>query len=331
MYEFPKRITQHKNETKALAIFLYYLKDFGIVRDIRENDYGIDLEYEFVIGENVIGRVIKIQLKSVSKINKKNPKIWNLKQSTLNYWAELSYRINTIVVAVNTIREEIYFTFPVFWDAIAQIDNTKKPKSIKFVKNEGNCEAAAILIHHMALIPTINEILLTHKNILGRIEEIIQFCSSSIYSDQFMEFEEFTELKRLLDDSSVLLWRAKIEEQFENYDKSKRWYTLDFFKNNTKDGILKYWDMKDKLNIIVIELFKELIRLRTKVLNSFCYWVVKDRDYLELAYKYNFKNFIADNIDDLIRNYSSIENDYLEKDYNEFVMKKINEYEQIEA
>ena len=102
MYEFPKRISQHKNETKALAIFLYHLKDFGIVRDIRENDYGIDLEYEFVTGENVTGRVIKIQLKSVSKINKKNPKIWNLKQSTLNYWAELSYRINTIVVAVNT-------------------------------------------------------------------------------------------------------------------------------------------------------------------------------------------------------------------------------------
>lgn len=331
MYEFPKRITQHKNETKALAIFLYHLKDFGIVRDIRENDYGIDLEYEFVIGENVIGRVIKIQLKSVSKINKKNPKIWNLKQSTLNYWAELSYRINTIVVAVNTIREEIYVTFPIFWDAIAQIDNTKKSKSIKFVKNEGNCEAAAILIHHIALIPTINEILLIHKNILGRIEEIIQFCSSSIHSDQFMEFEEFTELKRLLDDSSVLLWRAKIEEQFEDYNKSKGWYTLDFFKNNTKDGILKYWDMKDKLNIIVIELFKELIRLRTKVLNSFCYWVEKDRDYLELGYKHNFENFIADNIADLISNYSSVENDYLEKDYNEFVMKKINEYEQIKA
>ena len=144
-----------------------------------------------------------------------------------------------------------------------------------------------------------------------------------------MEFEEFTELKRLLDDSSVLLWGAKIGEQFGNYDKSERWFTLDFFKNNTKDGILKYWDMKDKLNIIVIELFKEVIRLRTKVLNSFFYWVVKDRDYLELVYKHNFENFFADNIDDLIRNYSSIENDYLEKDYNEFVMKKINEYEQI--
>ncbi len=331
MFEFPKRTTQHKNETKALAIFLYHLKDFGIVRDVRENDYGIDLEYEFIIGEDVTGKLIKIQLKSVCKINKKNPKIYNLKQSTLNYWAELSYRINTIVVAVNTIREEIYITFPVFWDVIAQIDNTKKPKSIQFIKNEGNCKAAAILIHRITLIPTINEILLTHKNILGRIDEIMQFCSSSIYSDEFMEFEDFTELKRLLDDSRVLLWRANIEEKLVNYDKSKEWYTLDFFRNNTKDGILKYWDMKNKLNIIVIELFKELIWLRSKVINSFYYWVNKDRDYIELVYKHNFENFIAYNIDALIRNYSSIKNDYLEKDYNEFVMKKINEYEQLKA
>lgn len=331
MYEFPKRIIHHKNETKALAIFLYHLRDFGIVRDVRENDYGIDLEYEFVAGENVIGRVIKIQLKSVSRINKKNPKISNLKQSTLNYWAELSYRINTIVVAVNTITEEIYCTFPVFWDAITQIDNSKKAKSIKLAKNEGNPEAAAILIHHMALVPTINEILLTHKNILGRIDEIMEFCGSAIYRDQFMEFEEFTELKRLLDDSSVLLWRVNMGERFENYNKSKGWYTLEFFRHNTKDGILKYWDMKDKLNVIVIELFNELIRIRSKVLNSFCYWVVKDRDYIELTYKHNFKNLIADNIDDLIRNYSSLENDYLEKDYDEFVMTKINEYQQIKA
>ena len=331
MYEFPKRVIQHKNETKALAIFLYHLKDFGIVRDIRESDYGIDLEYEYVTGERVIGRLVKIQLKSVSRINKKNPKIRGIKQSTLNYWAEISYRINTIVVAVNTVREEIFFTFPIFWDAIAQIDNTNKRKTIEFVKNEGDCEAAAILIHHIALIPTINEILLAQKNILGRIEEIIEFCSVSIYSDQFLEFEEFTELKRLLDDSRVLLWRAGIGKKFDNYDKSQEWYTLGFFKNNTKDGILKHWDMKDKLNIIVIALFKELIRLRNKVLNAFVYWAVKDRDYLELVYTHNFENFIADDIDDLIRNYSTVESGYLEKDYYEFVKKKIKKYENLEA
>ena len=327
MYVFPKRVKQHKNETKALAIFLYHLKDFGIIRDIRENDYGIDLEYEFTIDDSVVGKVIKIQLKSVSRTNKKNPKIRNLKQSTLNYWAELSYRINTIIVGVNTDREEIYFTFPVFWKAIAQIDNTNRRKSIEFEKTEGNCEVAAILIHHMALIPSINEILLIHKNVLTRINEIIEFCSFSIYCDQFQEFEEFEELKKLLDDSKVLLWRATIDKQFKNHHKTNSWYTLDFFKNNTKDGTLKYWDMYDKLNIIVIELFKELVKLRKRVIDSFCYLVVKDRDYLELVYKHNVERIIGDNLEDLIKNYASIENDYLEKDYDDFVINKINEFE----
>ena len=70
MYTFPKRVKQHKNETKALAIFLYHLRNFGIIRDIRENDYGIDLEYEFVINDMVVGKLIKIQLKSANRINK---------------------------------------------------------------------------------------------------------------------------------------------------------------------------------------------------------------------------------------------------------------------
>ena len=327
MYEFPKRIKQHKNETKALAIFLYHLRDFGIVRDIRESDYGIDLEYEFVTGEQVVGRIIKIQLKSVSRINKKNPKLGNIKQSTLNYWAEISYRINTIIVGVNTIKEEIYFTFPIFWDAICKIDNTRKRKSIEFAKTEGNCEAAAILIHHMALIPTINEILLIHKNILCRVGELLEFCSASIYVDQFMEFEEFTELKRLLDDSRVLLWRSKMGDKFEEYDKSSSWYTLDFFRKNTKDGTLKYWDMKDKLNIIIVELFRELIRLRNRVLDAFCYWCVKDGDYLELVYRNNFEKIISDNIDDIITKYSEVEHNFLERDYSDFVNKKIDEFE----
>jgi hypothetical protein len=89
--------------------------------------------------------------------------------------------------------------------------------------------------------------------------------------------------------------------------------------------------MKDKLNIIVIELFNELIRIRSKVLNSFCYWIVKDRDYLGLTYKHNFENIIVDNIDDLINNYWSLKNDYLEKDYDEFIITKINEYKHIKA
>lgn len=337
MYDFPRRVRQHKIETKALAIFMYHLRNYGgIIRDLRENDYGIDLEYEFVSGEHVVGRFLKIQLKGFDGIKNRNPRIRNLKQSTLNYWAQVSYRVNTIVVGVDVASERIYFTFPVFWDAISEIDNTKKRKSISFVNIGHNSEtvdvadsneAAAILIHHMALIPSIGELLLVHKNILARIDAILEFCSDCVYNDQFLEFEEFYELKRLLDDASVLLWRANIEKRFEGYDKTYSWHSLDFFRKNTRDGRLKYWDMRDKLDVIVVALLQELVSLRKKTIGSLCYWLVQDKNYLELVYKSNLAKLLGKTIEEVVIKYASIGNAYLEKDYNEFVLARIAELE----
>jgi hypothetical protein len=337
MYDFPRRVKQHKIETKALAIFMYHLRNCGgIIRDLRENDYGIDLEYEFVSGEHVVGRFLKIQLKGFDGIKSMEPRIHNLKQGTLNYWANVSYRVNTIVVGVDVASERIYFTFPVFWDAISQIDNTEKRKSISFVNLGSGSEsaeladtneAAAILIHHMALIPSIGELLLVHKNILARIGAILDFCSDCVYNDQFLEFEEFCELKRLLDDASVLLWRANIEKRFEGYNRTRSWHSLDFFRKNTRDGRLKYWDMRDKLNVIVVALLQELVSLRNKVIGSLCYWLCQDRDYLELVYKSNIAKLTGETIEEVVRKHASIGTAYLEKDYDEFVMMRISDLE----
>jgi hypothetical protein len=337
MYCFPKRVSQHKNETKALAIFLYHMRNFGgIIRDLRENDYGIDLEYEFVSGENVVGRFLKIQLKGFERVSSSNPKISNLKQSTLNYWAELSYRVNTIVVGVDVVRERIYFTFPLFWDTISGINNTNKRKSISFAKMGRSSakakiddlnQAAAILIHHMALIPTVGELLLRHKSVLGRINEIIELCSACLYNDQFLEFEEFDELKRLLDDASALLWRWDLKKRSEETEKKYSWHSLEFFRAGTRDGTLKYCDMKDKLNPIVVSLFRELASLRTKTLDGFCYWLVKDRDYLELVYKHDVSVLLGENIEEIIKNYGAGSDTYVAKDYNAFVTARINALE----
>jgi len=339
MYCFPKRVIQHKNETKALAIFLYHLRNFGgIIRDLRESDYGIDLEYEFVSGENVVGRFLKIQLKSFERVSSGAPKIGNLKQSTLNYWAELSYTVNTIVVGVDGVRERMYFTFPVFWDAISGINNTNERKSIAFAnmgRSSANADiddlnqATAILIHHMALIPTVGELLLRHKNVLARIGEIIELCSVCIFNDQFLEFEDFDELKRLLDDASALLWRQDLQKTHEGSDKKYRWLSLDFFRASTRDGTLRYLDMPDKLNPIVVSLLRELVSLRTKTLNGFCYWLVKDRDYLELVYKHNVSKLLGENIEEIIKNYGAGKCTYVEKDYDDFVIARINELEKL--
>jgi len=113
---------------------LYSLRNHGIVRSISTNDYGVDLEYEFVHNNQVSGKIIKIQLKGKKsvKVNRKNQiTISKLKQSTLNYWAELSFSSNVFVVIVDISTENIYVSKPIFWEAVALIDNTNKKKSIK--------------------------------------------------------------------------------------------------------------------------------------------------------------------------------------------------------
>jgi hypothetical protein len=240
------------------------------------------------------------------------------------------------VVGVDVVRERLYFTFPIFWDAISGINNTHERKSISFANMDRNSaktdiedlnQAAAILIHHMALIPTIGELILRHKSVLARIDEIIELCSACLYNDQFLEFEEFVELKRLLDDASTLLWRRDLQKEFESTDKKYSWNCLDFFRADTKDGTLRYWDMRDKLNPIVVSLFRELASLRTKTLNGFCYWLVKDRDYLELVYKHNISKLLGESIEEITKNYVAGGSAYVEKDYDAFVIASVDELE----
>ncbi len=70
MYSLPNRPEQHINEQKSIAILLYCLRNMGIVRSISSNDYGIDIEYEFVQNQQVTGRIIKIQLKATKRVIK---------------------------------------------------------------------------------------------------------------------------------------------------------------------------------------------------------------------------------------------------------------------
>ena len=92
---FPKRIEQHKHESDSFAIILYELREIGIFRNITESDYGIDFEIEVVNGNQVESHCVKVQVKSSDKlkIRKKDghAKVGGIKQSTLYYWAELSY------------------------------------------------------------------------------------------------------------------------------------------------------------------------------------------------------------------------------------------------
>jgi hypothetical protein len=333
MIEYPKRTVQYQHEYESMAILLYHLRKKGIIRSFRETDYGIDLEYEFVHGNAVRGKSIKIQLKSSSdlKITKDgSPRIYKIKQSTLNYWAEISYRTNVILVAVDLSSERIYCSPPLFWDIIKKIDTSKKRKSISIIGNDKiTNEIICGLIDSFALAPTVNETILNQKIALQYLDEILQFCYEVTFHDQFLEVECNLPLKNILDICSILLWDVNVRSLFKDYKTPENWNTISFFYENSKDGTLKYCFVYEPLEILINLLFKKLIKLRNSVLDSFIYWIVNDKDYLEMIYRYDIEKIYNKSLKQILIKHNDDKRSYLksDSDVDDYFDKEIRKYE----
>ena len=90
---YPERIQQHKNEDKSFAIIKKDLIELGVFRDQTSNDYGVDFEIEIENNGRMEGHCLKVQVKSSDDLNIRNDghaTVGGIKQSTLNYWAEIS-------------------------------------------------------------------------------------------------------------------------------------------------------------------------------------------------------------------------------------------------
>jgi predicted transcriptional regulator len=315
MIEYPKRTVQHQNEYESMAVLLYHLRKKGILRSFRELDYGIDLEYEFVHNDTVTGKSIKIQLKSSNNLkidSDGTPKIYNIKQSTLNYWAEISYRTNVILVAVDLSNERIYCSRPLFWEIIKKIDPTRKDKHISLIGGDPfTNEITCALIDSFALAPVIHEIILNQKIALQYLEEILQFCYEITFHDQFLEVEDTSILKNILDICSILLWNVDVGSHFNDFKRSNNWNKISFFYENSKDGTLKYCYLYKSLEILINLLLKKLIQIRNSVLDSFSYWVVHDKDYIEMVYQYDIEQIYDKSLKEILVKYSGDKRNYL--------------------
>lgn len=332
MIEYPKRTIQHQNEYESMAVLLYHLRKKGILRSFREADYGIDLEYEFVHNNTVIGKSIKIQLKSSSnlKIGKDGtPKIYNIKQSTLNYWAEISYRTNVILVTVDLSRECIYCSPPLFWDIIKKIDTTRKNKNILLIGDDNiTNEITCALIDSFALAPVVNEIILNQKIALQYLEEILQLCYEVTFHDQFLELDDISTLKNILDICSILLWNVDVGSYFKKSKETSKWNEISFFYENSRDGTLKYCYLYEPLEILINLLFKKLIQLRNSVLDSFIYWIVNDKDYLEMVYQYDIEQIYDKSLKEILVKHNDDKRNYLKShsDVADYFDKEIRKY-----
>jgi hypothetical protein len=303
--KLPTRSRQHKAESDSLDLVKYKLgKKLGIIRSQGENDYGIDLEIELVKGSKVTGRFVKVQVKSSEDLRlRKNgtPAISGIKQSTLAYWCELSFRAGVIAYAVDLATETIYVTKDLFWQASQRIDGSEKSKTIEFLPaGEDSIALAFVATAVEGFRPSMAEIVSAHTLALRRLKVFLELLGAAYHFDAGSDLHEPDHFRDLLQVCSVLLWGAGERLWTEKRDQ-RGWTSYDYWKDKSEqdgwDGI-SYFAAQPILSTLVPEMVRVLRTYRERVLAGKYYWAHKNPSYLALVYETTVPE--ADGKDELI-------------------------------
>lgn len=123
---FPQRIQQHKNESRSFSIIMNKLQEIGVFRDLTSHDYGIDFEIEIENDGRMEGHCLKVQIKASDDLTVRqdgHATVGGIKQTTLNYWAEMSFNQPIVGMAVDLNRgERIYVSNLLFWQVVQLIE-----------------------------------------------------------------------------------------------------------------------------------------------------------------------------------------------------------------
>ena len=291
--DYPKRVKQHKNESDSFAIIVYKLRDLGIFRNMTASDYGVDFELEVVSKDRVEGHCIKVQVKAKESglVRKKSGDaiVGGIRQSTLAYWAELSYSLPVVAMAVNLRDEKIFVSDILFWQVIELLDGTNKLKSINLGNRSDDLENI-VRLRRMANEYSLRDFIYAHKWILRNLRKICDMYADACTCDGYMSIYEPNLFEMFLEQTKIFL-----------YD-----YIYFAEKHDKKFSILfsyRYYVKKsynsEPYNIFVKEcmacLFPILLCIlnvyRLRVVNSAFYWVNKDITYLKLVYESDLDAF----------------------------------------
>ena len=285
---FPKQIQQHKNESDSFAIILYKLRELGIFRNVTSQDYGIDFEIELVENGRVCGHCVKVQVKSSEKltISKRDghAKVGGIKQSTLYYWAELSYNVPVVAIAVDVKKENIYISNPIFWQAISLIDATEKEtrpksKSIDF----GELQDINMSIKRLKKIACgsgLREELYAHKWLLRNLVKVLGLYEQASCCHNGYEMEE-DELFRSFLECSKILFEIKSYPGDEDVKKLEKIFDYETIRRSTNFSEIGYDDVKRVMSCILPLIMAQLGVYKDRVLKSAYYWIYKDPHYLK--------------------------------------------------
>jgi len=288
--DFPKRTKQQKSEASSYAILLYKLRDLGIFRNLTDNDYGIDFELELVNGEIVTGKTLKIQVKSAEalKLDKdKRPSVGGVKQTTLSYWCELSYRTNVIAYAVDLATEKIYVSDGLFWQATQKIDGSEASKSIRFLSTSANSDQTTkALTTLFTIAPTAADHVYAHTLALRRLQDFLELLGDAFQYDHGHQLDGVV-FQDLFDVSRILLWEVGHTLWKEAEDR-REWSNYEYWRQKSIDD---NWDglvchtAKPILKKLIPALIESMEAYRVMILAGKYYWSHRNPEFLKLVYE----------------------------------------------
>lgn len=338
---FPKRIPQHKNEDLSYAIIEDRMHEIGVFRNFTNHDYGIDFEIEIEVDGRMEGHSLKVQIKSSDDLSIRkdgHATVGGIKQSTLNYWAEISFSQPVVGMAVDLVGEnKIYVSDLLFWQIIQQIEPSgdvekrddkghiiqPPTKTVDF----GCCsdiQKNMDKLRHYAYGFSLRDFLNAHKWILLNLKNIFKMYEDAMTCDQFMPIYEPKLFKMFLQQVKAFVYydlgfREKGEKLDIVFD-----YNYYIKKSNGDDpyNIEVAQGMKIILSNMMLPLLQQY---RNLVFNSSYYWINKDLDYLKLVFDTDFPDW--NNEEDMLRfGYDESEEDWGNSSWLSFIDQQQERY-----
>jgi hypothetical protein len=294
--ELPKRTKQQRAESESYAILLYKLRRLGIFRNLTENDYGIDFEIELVSEEGVSGRYFKAQVKSSENlfIRKSDgaPTVGGIKDSTLNYWCELSYHTHVIAYAVDLSTEQIYVSRALFWQAARLIDGSTSTKTIEFLPPPATLptgtisaeDAVATRSIAIALSPSVGDVIYALTTAFRSLEDFCELRVDAFHYDQMSEVDRPVLFRSFLEVCSILLCGRDSDVPLPDEDK-KAMYVFDHWatKRDPYSTEVAWIDIQDLMEALLPMLITTLCHYKKMVIEGQYYWKYKNPQFLRLA------------------------------------------------
>ena len=263
----------------------------GIFRNLTENDYGIDFEIELVKDGAVTGRYFKAQVKSAESIFVRQadgvPTVSGIKQTTLAYWSELSFRTHVVAFAVDLASENVFVSRPVFWQSTHLIDGSTKSKTIEFLPN-ATADAQQLVFDtvYAALSPSVPDIIYAHTAALRHLSGFFQLYVDVTHYDPGMELHQPEIFRTFLELCSILLWADGGRIDLPDDDK-KRPYSFDHWarKGGAHSTEVTNYAARAPMHALMPLLIEVLRRYRDLVLRGAYFWSFRNPQVLGLVHK----------------------------------------------